>query len=47
MSFYDRLITETATQRDAFLQILIVANSVRHGAAKRLISHFLLKPTTT
>jgi pyrroloquinoline quinone (PQQ) biosynthesis protein C len=41
MSFYDRLITETTVQRDAFLQIPIVAHSVRHGAAKETYLAFL------
>ncbi len=41
MNFYDRLIAETAAERDAFLHIPLVAHSVKHGAQKETYLAFL------
>jgi pyrroloquinoline quinone (PQQ) biosynthesis protein C len=41
MSFYDRLIAETAKERDAFLAIPIVQHAIRNGASRGLYLEFL------
>jgi pyrroloquinoline quinone (PQQ) biosynthesis protein C len=41
MSFYDRLMTETAKDRDAFLAIPIVQHAIRNGASRGLYIDFL------
>jgi hypothetical protein len=41
MSFYDRLMTETAKDRDAFLAIPIVQHAIRNGAPRELYVDFL------
>lgn len=41
MSFYDRLMTETAKDREAFLAIPIVQHAIRNGAPRGLYVDFL------
>lgn len=41
MSFYDRLMSETAKDREAFLAIPIVQHAIRHGASRELYVDFL------
>src|ERR1700716_878663 len=41
MSFYDRLMTETARDREAFLAIPIVQHAIRNGASRSLYIDFL------
>lgn len=41
MSFYDRLMTETAKDRDAFMAIPIVQHAIRNGAPRGLYLDFL------
>jgi pyrroloquinoline quinone (PQQ) biosynthesis protein C len=41
MSFHDRLMTETAKDRDAFLAIPIVQHAIRNGASRSLYVDFL------
>ena len=41
MSFYDRLMSETAKDREAFLAIPIVQHAIRHGASRSLYIDFL------
>ena len=41
MSFYDRLMTETAKDRDAFMAIPIVQHAIRNGASRGLYIDFL------
>src|ERR1700688_4414380 len=41
MSFYDRLMAETAKDRDAFLAIPIVQHAIRNGAPRSLYIDFL------
>src|SRR6202795_3176151 len=41
MSFYDRLMTETTKDRDAFLAIPIVQHAIRNGASRNLYIAFL------
>jgi pyrroloquinoline quinone (PQQ) biosynthesis protein C len=41
MSFYDRLISETSRERDAFLAIPLVQQAIRSGAPRALYVEFL------
>jgi pyrroloquinoline quinone (PQQ) biosynthesis protein C len=41
MSFYERLMTETAKDREAFLAIPIVHHAIRNGASRSLYLDFL------
>jgi pyrroloquinoline quinone (PQQ) biosynthesis protein C len=41
MSFYDRLMSETAKDREAFLTIPIVQHAIRNGASRQLYVDFL------
>lgn len=41
MSFYERLLSETAKDREAFLAIPIVQHAIRHGASRSLYVDFL------
>jgi pyrroloquinoline quinone (PQQ) biosynthesis protein C len=41
MSFYDRLMTETVKDREAFLAIPIVQHAIRNGASRSLYVDFL------
>ena len=41
MSFYARLIAETAKEQDAFLAIPIVQHAIRNGAPRALYLDFL------
>lgn len=41
MSFYDRLVAETADDRDAFLAIPLVRQAIRNGASRELYLGFL------